>query len=117
LGSERDPWVRDVDSWDICDQVTTSRFDRTPHAWSKAREWATRKRQWVKRASFALMAGLAVHDKQARDRDFEQLLPLITAAAFDESTVAVGRLARAATTPRWACPLHSCPSASRAPNG
>jgi 3-methyladenine DNA glycosylase AlkD len=37
----------------------------------------------VKRAGFALMAGLAVHDKTAPERSFSRLLPLIERGAFD----------------------------------
>ncbi|HEY5960830.1 MAG TPA: DNA alkylation repair protein, partial [Polyangiaceae bacterium] len=84
--SERqmEAWARDFDSWDICDQATTSLFDLSPHAWSKAVEWAKRDEEWTKRAGFALMAGLAVHDKAATDRAFERLFPLVERAAFDE---------------------------------
>lgn len=81
---QAEAWAGDVDSWDICDQATTSLFDRTRHAWPKATEWATRDEQWVKRAGFALMAGLAVHDRTAANRAFLQLLPLIERGAFDD---------------------------------
>ena len=77
-------WASDFDSWDICDQATTSLFDLTKHAWSKAAEWARRDEEWVKRGGFALMAGLAVHDKAADDRAFMRLLPLIERGAFDD---------------------------------
>jgi len=77
-------WVRDFDSWDICDQATTSLFDQTKHAWPKASEWAARDEEWVRRAGFALMAGLAVHDRSAADRAFLKLLPVIERGAFDE---------------------------------
>ncbi len=77
-------WAKDFHSWDVCDQATTSLFDLTPHAWGKAAEWAKREEEWLKRAGFALMAGLAVHDKTAPDRDFLRLLPLIERGAFDE---------------------------------
>ena len=77
-------WAADFDSWDLCDQATTSLFDLTPFAWDKAREWARRSEEWVRRAGFALMAGLAVHDKVAADGDFEALFPLIEEMAFDE---------------------------------
>jgi 3-methyladenine DNA glycosylase AlkD len=76
-------WARDFDSWDICDQATTSLFDQTRHAWSKAVTWATRDQEWVKRAGFALMAGLAVHDKAAGNCAFLKLLPLIERGAAD----------------------------------
>ena len=77
-------WVRDFDSWDVCDQATTSLFDLSKHAWAKAVEWAGRNEEWVKRAGFALMAGLAVHDRAAADRAFLALLPVIERGALDE---------------------------------
>jgi 3-methyladenine DNA glycosylase AlkD len=81
---QMEAWAADFDSWDVCDQATTSLFDRTPHAWSKAAEWAKRDDEWTRRAGFALMAGLAVHDRNAPDRNFVKLLPLIERAASDE---------------------------------
>jgi 3-methyladenine DNA glycosylase AlkD len=81
--AQMDAWARDFDSWDICDQATTSLFDQTRHAWRMAAEWAKRDDEWVRRAGFALMAGLAVHDKAANDRAFVRLLPLIERAAPD----------------------------------
>ncbi|MGB8297333.1 MAG: DNA alkylation repair protein [Polyangia bacterium] len=77
-------WARDFDSWDICDQATTSLFDLTKHAWPKAVEWARRDEEWVKRAGFTLMAGLAVHDKSASDQRYRKLLPVIARGAFDD---------------------------------
>lgn len=81
---QMDEWAGGFDSWNLCDQATTSLFDLTPHAWTKAAEWAEREEEWIRRAGFALMAGLAVHDKKASDRDFSKLLPRIESAAFDE---------------------------------
>jgi 3-methyladenine DNA glycosylase AlkD len=83
-GRQMEAWAGDFDSWDICDQATTSLFDLTPHAWPKAREWAARDEEWVRRGGFALMASLAVHDRSADDRAFLKLLPLIARAATDE---------------------------------
>jgi 3-methyladenine DNA glycosylase AlkD len=81
--TQMEAWARDFDSWDICDQATTSLFDQTQHAWSKAVEWAKRDQEWIKRGGFALMAGLAVHDKTATDRAFVKLFPVIERAATD----------------------------------
>lgn len=77
-------WVAVFDSWDLCDQATTSLFDQTKHAWKKTVEWSHRREEFQKRAGFTLMAGLAVHDKKATDEDFLALLPLIEEGAFDE---------------------------------
>jgi 3-methyladenine DNA glycosylase AlkD len=77
-------WAADFDSWDVCDEVTTDLFDQTPLGWTKAAEWATRPEEFVKRAGFALMAGLAVHDKSAGDEAFLGLLAAIESGAFDE---------------------------------
>jgi 3-methyladenine DNA glycosylase AlkD len=76
-------WARDFDSWDVCDQATTSLFDQTEHAWAKAVEWAGREEEWVKRAGFSLMAGLASHDRAASDRAFLGLLRVIEREAGD----------------------------------
>lgn len=82
--AQMERWVADFDSWDLCDQATTSLFDRSPYAWAKARAWAAREEEWTKRAGFTLMAGLAVHDKRASRDAFLELLPIIERGAFDE---------------------------------
>lgn len=82
--AQAEAWALDFDSWDVCDQAATSLFDRAPPAWSLAVRWAAREEPWVRRAAFALMAGLAVHDAMADDAAFLALLPLIGQAATDE---------------------------------
>jgi 3-methyladenine DNA glycosylase AlkD len=77
-------WVKDFDSWDVCDQCCSNLFDKTSFAHRKAAEWASRKEEFVKRAGFALMAALAVHDKKASDRQFERYLPLIKRESEDD---------------------------------
>ena len=81
--AQLEQWVRDFDSWDICDGVCVL-FERTPFAWAKAVEWAERDEEFVRRAGFTLMAYFAVHDKAAADSRFLELLPIIRAAAGDE---------------------------------
>jgi 3-methyladenine DNA glycosylase AlkD len=76
-------WAREFDSWDVCDQACLNLFRYTPYAWTKAAEWSGAKREFVRRAGFALMAGLAVKAKDAPDEQFEALLPVITGAATD----------------------------------
>lgn len=77
-------WVKDFDSWDICDQVCSNLFDRTPVAHKKAIEWSSREEEFVKRAGFVLMAALSVHDKRAVDDEFLIFLPIIKREAADE---------------------------------
>jgi 3-methyladenine DNA glycosylase AlkD len=81
---QMEAWAADFDSWDLCDQATTSLFDLTAHAWPLAVAWAGRDTPWVKRAGFSLMAGLAVHDREAPDRAFLRLLPVVARGARDE---------------------------------
>ncbi|HEY9024926.1 MAG TPA: DNA alkylation repair protein [Burkholderiaceae bacterium] len=82
--AQAEAWARDFDSWDLCDQATTSLFIRAPPAWALPARWARRDEPWVRRAAFAMIAGLAVHDRRADDRAFIELLPLIEQAAADE---------------------------------
>ena len=77
-------WARDFDSWDVCDQACHSLFRYSPMAWRKAEQWARAKGEFVRRAGFSLMAGLAVKDQKATDEQFAALFPLIAEAASDE---------------------------------
>lgn len=82
--AQMDRWCRDFDNWGMCDTLCFALFDRTPHAWSRVAQWSTKRAEFVKRAAFALLASLAVHDKQAPDAPFLDALPLIEQAASDE---------------------------------
>jgi 3-methyladenine DNA glycosylase AlkD len=77
-------WAGDFDSWDLCDQVCQNLFRRTPRAYAKAVEWTAREELFVKRAGFALVAGLAVADKKADDARFAALLEPLAAGADDD---------------------------------
>jgi 3-methyladenine DNA glycosylase AlkD len=82
--AQMDRWCRGFDSWGVCDTLCFVLFDRTPHAWRCVDRWANGRQEFVRRASFALMASLAVHDKAAADALFAERLPLIASAASDE---------------------------------
>jgi 3-methyladenine DNA glycosylase AlkD len=82
--AQMDRWCRDFDNWGICDTLCFNLFDRTPHAWSKVEQWSTKRDEFVKRAAFALLWGLTVHDKRAGDEAFERGLAFIERAATDE---------------------------------
>lgn len=65
--AQMDRWCRSSDNWGICDTVCFHLFDHTPHAWQKVAQWHDRREEFVKRAAFALLWGLTVHDKHAAD--------------------------------------------------
>jgi 3-methyladenine DNA glycosylase AlkD len=77
-------WAVGFENWADCDTVCFHLFDRTPFAWEKARQWSTSPREFVKRAAFALMACLALHDKAAADKSLLAFLPLIEKGVHDE---------------------------------
>jgi len=77
-------WVRGLDSWDVCDQACQNLFRYTPWAFDQASGWARARAEFVRRAGFSLMAGLAVKAKNAADAQFEAFFPLIRDAATDE---------------------------------
>lgn len=76
-------WTRDFDSWDVCDQVCCFLFDKTPLAYTQAVKWSRAQDEFVKRAGFALMAGLAWHDKTAPNSKFGSFLKCIERQAGD----------------------------------
>lgn len=81
---QMEDWAGDFDSWDVCDQVCSNLFDKTDFAHRKAVEWSFRKEEYVKRAGYAMMACLAVHDKRAGKAAFEKFFPHIVRGATDE---------------------------------
>lgn len=81
---QMDRWVRGFDNWGICDTVCFVLFDKTPHAWRKVEQWSKRREEFVKRAAFALIASLALHDKRSGDQPFLRSLKMIERAATDE---------------------------------
>jgi len=80
---QMDMWIKDFDSWDVCDQCCMNLFSKTPMAWDKAIEWTKREKEFEKRAGFALMACLAWYDKGSSDKKFLASLPVIKQEAND----------------------------------
>ena len=83
-GAQMDRWAREFDNWGVCDTLCFALFDRSPAAWSKVAPWSRRRAEFVKRAAFALLASLALHDKRADDGAFLGTFPLIGRAASDQ---------------------------------
>jgi len=76
-------WVKDFDSWDVCDECCMNLFVKTRFAYQKASEWSSNDKEFIKRAAFVLMACLAVSDKKAVDIKFEPFFLLIKREAGD----------------------------------
>jgi 3-methyladenine DNA glycosylase AlkD len=82
--AQMDRWCGGFDNWAIVDTACFHLFDRTPHAWGRVAAWAKKKDEFGKRAAFALMWGLTVHDKNSGDAPFLKGLVLIERAAGDD---------------------------------
>jgi 3-methyladenine DNA glycosylase AlkD len=81
---QMDAWVADLNSWDLCDQACMKLFAKTPHVAEKVATWAKDKREFVRRAAFATIAGYTVHAKKAPDAEFLPFLAIIETYATDE---------------------------------
>jgi 3-methyladenine DNA glycosylase AlkD len=81
---QMDRWCRQFDNWGVCDTICFHLFDRTPHAWAKVAQWHGRREEFVKRAAFALIASLALHDETATDAQFVESLAFVERAAADD---------------------------------
>jgi len=80
---QMESWVKDFDSWDVCDECCMNLFVKTRFAYQKASEWSSNDKEFIKRAAFVLMACLAVSDKKAVDIKFEPFFLLIKREAGD----------------------------------
>ena len=72
-------WADDFDNWAIVDSVCFHLFDQTKHAWKRLGPWSKAKGEFKKRAAFALLWSLSVHDKEASDKASSRKEPLTNA--------------------------------------
>jgi 3-methyladenine DNA glycosylase AlkD len=82
--AQMERWVRGFDSWDLCDQTCGNLFGVTPHAFPKAKAWARRDEEFVRRAGFTLISERAAHDEQHDDAFWIGWFPAIRRAAEDD---------------------------------
>ncbi len=82
--AQMDRWCREFDNLAVCDTLCFHLFDRTPYAWEKIAQWRKLPGEFQKRAGFALLWAMTVHDKQARDAPFQKGLGYIEEAATDD---------------------------------
>lgn len=76
-------WGKDIENWDVCDQLCINLFRKVPFKEKLIQKWHDDKREFTKRAAFALIAVSAVHDKERDDKDFAGYFPLIEKGAPD----------------------------------
>ncbi len=82
--TQMDRWARAFDNWGVCDAWCCYVFRKTPFARDKAVEWSGKSSEFVKRAGFALMAYLTVHDKKSDDEAFAEWLSIIERESDDD---------------------------------
>ncbi len=82
--AQMDRQARDFDNWAICDTLCFALWVRTPHALAKIRKWAASREEYVKRAAFALLASVALKNRNVSEKNLARCLPLIAKAATDE---------------------------------
>jgi 3-methyladenine DNA glycosylase AlkD len=81
---QMDEWCKDFDNWGICDTACFKLFDQSPYAFAKISKSCKRKEEFVRRGGFALLACIALHNKDADEEQFAKCLPSIRTAADDE---------------------------------
>jgi len=82
--AQMDRWRRDFDNWAVVDTLCFALFDRTKDAWKMVDKWAKARDEFGKRAAYALIWSLSVHDKTAGDAPFLKGLALVERGASDE---------------------------------
>ncbi len=82
-GRQMDKWIKNFDSWDVCDETCMNLFVFADPAYKKCFIWSKRSKEFEKRAGFALMAIFAFKNKNLTDRYFIKFLPVIKREAKD----------------------------------
>ncbi len=77
-------WCADFDNWAIVDSACFNLFDKSPDAWNMITPWADHGAEFIRRAGFALLWALALHDRDAHDSRFRSHLGLIEQHSTDE---------------------------------
>jgi 3-methyladenine DNA glycosylase AlkD len=81
--AQMDRWRRGFDNWGIVDTLCFVLFDRTRDAWKMVDKWAKLEDEFGKRAAYALIWALALHDKASGDAPFRKALVLVERTGGD----------------------------------
>lgn len=82
--AQMNAWCDSFDNWATCDTACFVLFDRTPHAFARITAWSQRRDEFGRRAAFALLASVALHDKTSADAVFSRCLTLAERVATDK---------------------------------
>jgi 3-methyladenine DNA glycosylase AlkD len=81
---EMDEWVKDIYSWDVCDQCCGNLFVYTPHWKNKVREWIPSAHEFTRRAGVVLIAEATMHQKKnVTDGELRLMLQMALTVAND----------------------------------
>lgn len=81
---QMESWVKDFNSWDVCDNTIMKLFSWTDLGWEVAIPWSKRKPEFEKRAGFVLMAMLPMHYRKEPDERFFPFFERIKEESIDE---------------------------------
>ena len=76
-------WVKDLNSWDICDACCGNLFAKVKNPLDLAERWMKNEDEFTRRAGFATLAFLALPRAKTPDKTLCQFLPLIKIHACD----------------------------------
>jgi 3-methyladenine DNA glycosylase AlkD len=77
-------WIKDIDNWDLCDQLVLNLLWRLEDAFEIAKEFAKKEAEFEKRVGYALMAVLFRKRKTESKECFSELARLIEEGLKDK---------------------------------
>jgi len=81
---QMDTWVKEFDSWDVCDQVCDNLFCHTAFAIEAARDWVQHDEEFVRRAGLVMMTMLSWKRDDLPDELVLEFLDTIKRYANDD---------------------------------
>ncbi|MBE6421744.1 MAG: DNA alkylation repair protein [Elusimicrobium sp.] len=78
-----DAWVKELNSWDICDLCCQNLFSKVKNPAKLAERWIKKEDEYTRRAGFAVLCFLASPRAKTTDEDLIKFLPLVKNHAAD----------------------------------
>ncbi|MFA9374447.1 MAG: DNA alkylation repair protein, partial [Poseidonibacter sp.] len=77
-------WVKTFENWEICDSFCMGFFAKSKYALQKTEEWSKTEDEFIKRASFTIMASYGFANKNTSNKIFERFLEIIEREVNDD---------------------------------